>query len=166
MRASRVEQEGAGEVSSEARGQAQDREVTASARAILILAQEEATRLQDDEVHTAHYLLALARAEHGRGAQLLRERGFSHGYVRIAVENRGFPAVLQPRSGARIAPAALLQQAAAEAATLGSERIEGEHLLLALLHLDGDEVGEILGGRRLDRSSMLAHLFGEEVIAE
>ncbi len=147
-------------MSSERRGETGDREVTASARAILTLAREEAVRRQQDAIYTAHYLLAIVREEHGRGAPALRELGFSHGYVQISVENRGFPAVLQPQPGARITPAALLRQAAAEAATLGSERIESEHLLLALLQLDGDEVGDMLGDRSLNKDRVLAHLSG------
>jgi len=110
---------------------------TKKARQVLMLAQEEAERLQHSYIGTEHLLLGLMAEESGVAARVLREVGLNTKMVRQAVERiaqsqytplrKGQQPSLTPRTKR------VLEMAVNEAKRLGHHYIGTEHLLLGLL---------------------------------
>jgi protein-arginine kinase activator protein McsA len=114
---------------------------TDRARRVVVLAQEEAKRLDHNHIGTEHILLGLIREGDGVAAKALESLGISLDVVRQQVEEligRGQPA----RSGhIPFTPRGkkVLELSLTEAVRLGHGRIGTEHILLGLLR-EGDGV--------------------------
>ncbi len=113
-----------------------DDRFTERARRVLILAQEEAKRLNDSFIGTEHLLLGLVQEERGVAARVLRDLGVQPAQVRRLVEEssrragqrvRGQAAGLSPRTKR------VLERAVEEARRMNHHYIGTEHLLLGLI---------------------------------
>jgi ATP-dependent Clp protease ATP-binding subunit ClpA len=158
---------------------------TERGRQVIVLAQEEARRLQHNYVGTEHFLLGLLREEEGVGARVLESMGVTLQRVRAQVvaivgmgeEASGGPIPFTPRAKK------VLELSLRECQSLGLQHIDTEHILLALSRERGgvaarilldfdadpgaiaDEVGRMLSGagpvrRRLQAPAIEAWLEG------
>jgi len=107
---------------------------TKRARRVLVLAQEEAQRLNHNYIGTEHLLLGLVREESGVAAQVLKDLGVEPNALRKAVEEmigRGERKVLG-KIGLTPRTKRVIELAVDEARRLGHHYIGTEHLLLGL----------------------------------
>lgn len=131
---------------------------TQRAHAAVRLATEEAQALGHHDVHPEHLLLGCLREEGGVAAHVLREHGIKLQGARHAVDFI-FAPPLRPGSQAPVRPTSVAQpvgtaftshlhtalaSAAEEARALGHPYVGTEHLLLALLRIDGGGATSIL----------------------
>ena len=105
------------------------------ARRVLILAQEEAERLQHNTVGTEHLLFGLLREEDGVAGRALRALNLEQQRVEELI---GQVTRAKPRAangGLELSPdiKKVLEQAVDEAHRLGDNGIDTEHLLLGLV---------------------------------
>ena len=109
---------------------------TERARRVILLAQDEAEKLNFDHVGTRHLLLGLARETEGSGAAVLQQMGVSLERVRAEVLFEVAPVRNAPWGEPKLTPKAkrVLELGAEEARKMGHNYIGTEHLLLALLH--------------------------------
>ena len=149
---------------------------TKEARAVVVLAEEEAGALAADRIGTEHLLLGLA-AERGGAARVLEPLGLGHAALREELERSGGgldadalaaigidldevrrrveasfgPGALGRRRAGRprFAPRAkkTLELALREAIALGDRQIGSEHVLLGLMRDPGEPVAAILRRR-------------------
>ena len=108
---------------------------TERARRIILLAQEEAGKMNSNHVGTEHLLLGLVRENEGVAAQVLTKMGVSLAKVRNEIEGEVQPGS-DPTSGEpKLTPKAkrVLELAADEGRRMRHNYIGTEHLLLALL---------------------------------
>jgi len=122
-----------------------DEKFTKDALESLKMAQEEALRLNHGYIGTEHLLLGLMRNEQTAAASVLAELGLSLGQVRIAVVRvvgRGeqHTARLQLTDQTKD----VMKLAIDEARSAGSDMVDTEHLLLALLRLDRSMASAVL----------------------
>jgi ATP-dependent Clp protease ATP-binding subunit ClpC len=109
---------------------------TERARRVILLGQEEATKMQSGHVGTEHLLLGLVRENEGVAAQVLQKMGIALDKVRSEVESQARPEGGPPVAGEpKLTPKAkrVLELAADEARRMRHNYIGTEHLLLALL---------------------------------
>ncbi|MDI6823615.1 MAG: ATP-dependent Clp protease ATP-binding subunit [Bacillota bacterium] len=139
---------------------------TERAQRVIVLAQEEARRLNHDFVGTEHLLLGLIREGQGIAAKALISLGVDLERVRQEVEKmipRGQGA---PQGDIGFTPRAkkvVLELAAEEARMLGHNYIGTEHILLGLLREGEGVAARVLDnlGADLDRvRSQVIHLLG------
>jgi hypothetical protein len=112
------------------------------ARRVVVLAQEEARKLNHTYIGTEHLLLGVIEEEHGRGAKILAGMGVSAPAVRdLVVEIIGRGAGHSTSGTIPFTPRAksTLEHAYHEARRLGVDYLDTEHLLLGLLR-DGEGV--------------------------
>jgi ATP-dependent Clp protease ATP-binding subunit ClpA len=116
---------------------------TDRARRVLVLAQEEAKRLDHAFIGTEHILLGLLSEGEGIGAKALRELGVDADVTRRRVEQvigRGNPVEVLERPPFTPRSKQVLELALKEALGLGHNYIGTEHLLLGLVR-EGEGVG-------------------------
>jgi len=111
---------------------------TERARIILNYAQEEAIRLNHDNVDTEHLLLGLVHEGQGIAAKALQELGVSLERLEIDVRKMAKKAHIMPSSGDRTpvftrAASQVLQYASEEAQRVEYDHVGTEHILLGLL---------------------------------
>ncbi len=121
--------------------------LTARSKKVLVLAAEEAQRLNHTYIGTEHLLLGLVREGRGTGSVMLADLGVDLGKVRNAVESvvrRGE----RPAAGeAQLTPRATktIELAIEEARRLGHGYVGTEHLLLSLIREEAGLAAIILG---------------------
>jgi ATP-dependent Clp protease ATP-binding subunit ClpC len=124
-----------------------DDRFTERARRVLMLAQEEAKRLNDSYIGTEHLLLGLVQEERGVAARVLRDMGIQPAQVRRLIEEsarrggnrvRGQTAGLSPRTKR------VLERAVDEARRMNHHYIGTEHLLLGLIGEGGGLAVDVL----------------------
>ena len=108
---------------------------TERARRVILLAQEEAGKLNSAHVGTEHLLLGLARENEGVAAQVLVKTGISLSKVRAEVESESVISRAPTDGEPKLTPKAkrVLELGADEARRMRHNYIGTEHLLLALL---------------------------------
>lgn len=116
---------------------------TKRARRVLVLAQEEAIRLNHPYIGTEHLLLGLAREESGLALQALHALGVEPGRLIRAIERavgRG-ERLLSPRPKPALSPSAkrAIELAVDEARLMERAYIGTEHLLLGVLR-EGESI--------------------------
>ena len=108
---------------------------TQRARHVILLAQDEADRMQHSEVGTPHLFSALLREGEGTAAQVLIQMGLNLEAVRQAGQVLKAPGqTLGPPPKLSSQAKRMLELSAEEARELRHNYIGTEHLLLALLH--------------------------------
>ncbi len=126
---------------------------TERARQVVVLAQEEARILKHNYIGTEHILLGLLREEEGLAARVLES-------LDITVERVRAQVVRIVGSGEEVTSGQIpftprakkvLELALREALSLGHNYIGTEHILLALLELEGGD--GLLSGLGLDKPS-------------
>jgi ATP-dependent Clp protease ATP-binding subunit ClpC len=120
---------------------------TDRARRVVVLAQEEARRLDHNFIGTEHLLLGLLDERDGVAAQALLEIGVSLGDARTKVAEVVGRGAGTPSGHVPFTPRAkkVLELSLREALELGHNYIGTEHILLGMLR-EGDGVGaEVLG---------------------
>jgi ATP-dependent Clp protease ATP-binding subunit ClpC len=126
---------------------------TDRARRVVVLAQEEARRLDQNFIGTEHLLLGLLHVDDTAG-QLLEGLGFGLDETRARVEAAAKPQGHAPSGHIPFTPRAkkTLEMSLREALQLGDSFIGGEHILLGLLRVGKGLGAEILHerGLRLD----------------
>jgi len=118
---------------------------TQSARRVLSLAHLEAEKMQQDAIGSEHLFLALLQEDAGVAGRVLRELGVEIDRAREMVLRLG--GMGTKREGKiDLSPAArkVLDLAIQEAKKANSKYISTEHLLLALIASDGDNVNEVM----------------------
>jgi ATP-dependent Clp protease ATP-binding subunit ClpC len=124
-----------------------DDRFTERARRVLLLAQEEAKRLNDSYIGTEHLLLGLVQEDRGVAARVLRDAGVNPYQVRRIIEEssrrtgqrvRGQPAGLTPRTKR------VIERAVEEARRMNHHYIGTEHLLLGLIGEGGGLAIDVL----------------------
>ena len=120
--------------------------LTARFKKVLVLAAEEARRLNHKHIGTEHLLLGLVREGKGAGSVVLADLGVDLGEVRSAVESvvhRGERAVA---GEAQLNPQATqtIELAVEEARRLGHDYVGTEHLLLGLVREEAGPATSIL----------------------
>ncbi|MCC6904467.1 MAG: ATP-dependent Clp protease ATP-binding subunit [Anaerolineae bacterium] len=116
---------------------------TQRARRVLILAQEEAERLQHSYIGTEHLLLGLMREDGGVAGRVLRELGLDLKQVEALVERMSHSGQRAPFARLDLSPGTkkVLELAVDEARRMGHHYIGTEHLLLALVrHNEGTAI--------------------------
>src|SRR6516162_2056283 len=140
---------------------------TERARRVIILAQEEAKRLNHRAVGTEHILLGIVREGEGFASKVLESLNISPERVRAEIESaigRGEPT---PPEEVAFTPRAkrVLELALDEARRLGHNYIGTEHLLLGLIREGEGVAARVLEamGADLERvRSKIVNLLGEE----
>jgi len=114
---------------------------TDRARRVVVLAQEEARRLDHNYIGTEHILLGLIREGDGAAAQALESLGISLDAARQQVEEFVGRGQVAPSGHIPFTPRAkkVLELSLREALQLGQGYIDTEHILLGLIH-EGDGV--------------------------
>ncbi len=131
-----------------------DDRFTERARRVLMLAQEEAKRLNDSYIGTEHLLLGLVQEERGVAARVLRDMGVKpvagappdRGRLRAARANevRGQATGLTPRTKR------VIERAVDEARRMNHHYIGTEHLLLGLIGEGGGLAVDVLQDMGVD----------------
>ena len=108
---------------------------TKRARRVLILAQEEAIRLNHNYIGTEHLLLGLVKEENGVAVRVLRELGVEPEQIIRAVERTIGRGERRPFGKPTLAPRTkrVIELAVDEARIMGHHYIGTEHLLLGLV---------------------------------
>lgn len=122
----------------------------ADARRALALAEQEARLLGHDRVGTEHLLLGLLADEPSPASSALREAGATIEAARRKVSEAvgaGTPGVTPSSSSARASRA--IGRAPRFAGDLGADGVGSEHLLLAVLDVEGT-AGQVLRGLGVD----------------
>jgi ATP-dependent Clp protease ATP-binding subunit ClpC len=126
---------------------------TERARKVILLAKEEAKRLNHDYIGTEHILLGLVREGEGVAAAVLENLGLSSEKVRMEVENlvKTGPSTLIS-GDIPFTPKAkkVMELAMDEAISLGHNYIGTEHLLLGLLREGEGVASQVLANLGLD----------------
>jgi ornithine carbamoyltransferase len=108
---------------------------TERARRVVSFAQEEAERLGENPVGTAHLLLGLIRERDSVSARVLERLGISLDRVRMELEQRANPRDTAPGEERPLSPRSerVIELAYDEARRLHNNYVGTEHLLLALI---------------------------------
>ena len=117
-----------------------DDRFTERARRVLMLAQEEAKRLNHNYIGTEHLLLGLVQEQTGVAARVLRDLGVNPYQVRRIVEDtvgRGQRSSVGNATGLTPRTKRVIELAVDEARRMGHHYIGTEHLLLGLIR-EGD----------------------------
>jgi len=120
---------------------------TDKARKVMQIANQEAQRFNHDEVDTAHILLGLIKEGTSAGIGILLKRGIDLRSVRHEVERQtptGEDTVMMGRLPLTDDAAAIVEYATGTAQIAGQE-VSTEHILLALLQVDGVAVKVLHG---------------------
>jgi len=130
-----------------------DDRFTERARRVLLLAQEEAKRLNDSFIGTEHLLLGLVQEERGVAARVLRDMGINPYQIRRMIEEnarqsgqrvRGQTSGLTPRTKR------VIETAVDEARRMNHHYIGTEHLLLGLIREGGGLAVDVLREMGID----------------
>ena len=140
---------------------------TERARRIIILAQEEAKRLNHSAVGTEHILLGVVREGEGVASKVLESLNISPERVRAEIESAIGRGERSPQEEVAFTPRAkrVLELALDEARRLGHNYIGTEHLLLGLIREGEGVAARVLEamGADLERvRSKIVNLLGEE----
>jgi ATP-dependent Clp protease ATP-binding subunit ClpC len=142
---------------------------TDRARRVVVLAQEEARMLDHNWIGTEHILLGLVHEGEGVAAEALTALDISLAAMRQAVEDiigRGQEA---PSGHIPFTPQSkkVLELALREALQLGSDYIDTEHILLALIREGDGAAAQVLVGAGVDlnraRQQVIAILHGQRL---
>jgi ribosomal protein S18 acetylase RimI-like enzyme len=142
---------------------------TEGARRVIVLAQEEAGRLDHDYIGTEHLLLGLLAEREGVGARALGTLGISLPSVRAEIEEIIGRGQTPPTGHIPFTPRAkkVLELSLLEARELGDQHIGTEHLLLGLVREGEGVAAQVLGrlGVKFDdvRMAVIATLSGSRV---
>lgn len=123
---------------------------SAGARRALLLAEREARSLGHEQVGTEHVLLGLLAEEGTAAAQALQDAGATVSAVRrkvIEAVGPATPGVVEPAASPRATRA--IGRAPRFARDLGSDVVHSDHLLLAVLDVEGT-AGQVLRGLGVD----------------
>ena len=112
---------------------------------LLVAAGREAKALGHGYIGSEHLVLALLASDGSAAARLLRWRGWDYGVWRsLLLESRGGGSRLPLVQGFSPGLKRLLAQAGREAAALQDERVEPEHILLAMARRSGSTAAKML----------------------
>lgn len=108
---------------------------TERARRVILLAQEEAGKMNCSHVGTEHLLLGIVRENEGVAAQVLLQTGLSLALIQEEIEDEIDAIEESPSNEPKLTPRAkrVLELAADEARRMKHNYIGSEHLLLALI---------------------------------
>jgi len=140
---------------------------TERARRVIILAQEEAKRLNHSAVGTEHILLGIIREGEGVASKVLESLNISPDRVRAEIETAIGRGERAPYEEVAFTPRAkkVLELALDEARRLGHNYIGTEHLLLGLIREGEGVAARVLEamGADLERvRAQVVYLLGEE----
>jgi ATP-dependent Clp protease ATP-binding subunit ClpC len=125
---------------------------TDQARRVVVLAQEEARRLNHSQIGTEHLLLGLLREPASVATEVLVSLGVSVEEVRVGVEESIGRGQTAPRGDMLFTPRAkrALELSLREAEQLGHHDVGTEHLLLGLLREGEGVAAQVLVGLGAD----------------
>ncbi|MFH1855805.1 MAG: ATP-dependent Clp protease ATP-binding subunit [Candidatus Omnitrophota bacterium] len=136
---------------------------TERARKVIMLAKEEAKRLNHDYIGTEHLLLGILKEGQGVAAIVLQNMGLSLRKIRLEVEK-----IVKPGAAAKMAgdipftPRAkkVIELAMDEARSLGHNYIGTEHLLLGLIREGEGIASQVLINLKLDLERVRTEIMG------
>ncbi|MCK4418307.1 ATP-dependent Clp protease ATP-binding subunit [Candidatus Aerophobetes bacterium] len=145
---------------------------TERARRVILLAREEARRLDHDYLGTEHILLGLIREGEGIGATALQNLGIDLVQIRVEVEKavgRGGGTLFLGQIPFTPRAKKVLELAVAEARNLGYNYIGTEHLLLGLIKEGEGVAAQVLTSLGVDLKKVrkeVSNLLGTKVPSE
>jgi len=120
---------------------------TERARRVILLGQEEASRMDSEHVGTEHMLLGLMRENEGAAARILEKMGVTLSKVRQEIDAQvppgGDPSTAEPKLTSQAKR--VLELSADESRCMGHNYIGTEHMLLALLRERDGLAAAVLG---------------------
>lgn len=138
-----------------------------SARHSIVLAQEEARRLGDQNIHTNHLLLGILVESSSDGARALQAFGVTLDAVRAEAEKNARSPEPTVEFSFSERSKRTIEMAFSEARTLGHNYIGTEHLTLALLNRDEGSAAGILTALGADREAIRAQIMrNTEAVAQ
>ena len=137
-----------------------ERYFTRLARRVLMLAQEEAERLNHSYIGTEHILVALAREKEGAAHAVLAELGARPERVREAVERLVGRGESRPTVHLALTPRSkrVLELAVDEARRMNEKQVDTEHLLLGLVREGQGVAVDILRSMGISPSRIRARI--------
>ena len=136
---------------------------TDQSRRAVVLAQEEARRLNHNYIGTEHLLAGLRREERGAAARALESAGITMDAVRAEIETLVGRGQQAPSGHIPFTPRAkkCLELSLREALKLDHDHIGPGHLLLALISQDDCVAVRVLGGLGADLEQLRAQVIRE-----
>ena len=136
---------------------------TDQSRQAVILAQEEARRLNHNYIGTEHLLAGLRREERGAAARALESAGVTMDAVRGQIETIVGQGTQPPSGHIPFTPRAkkCLELSLRQALKLNHRHIDTGHLLLALISKDDCVAVQVLGGLGTDLGQLRARVISE-----
>ena len=136
---------------------------TDQSRRAVVLAQEEARRLDHNHIGTEHLLAGLRRENRGAAARALESSGITVDAIREKIETLVGRGLQAPSGHIPFTPRAkkCLELSLREALTLDHHHIDTGHLLLALISQDDCVAVRVLGGLDADLGQLRARVIGE-----
>src|SRR6266567_2114737 len=127
---------------------------TDQARRVVVLAQEEARRLNHNYIGTEHILLGLLSEGEGVAAKALESLGISLEAVRVQVQETIGQGQVTPTGHIPFTPRAkkVLELSLREALQLGHNYMGTEHILLGLIREGEGVAAQVLAAVRADRA--------------
>lgn len=119
---------------------------TERSRRVVFFAQQEASRLGHNTVHTEHLLLGLVREDDSTAARALNALGVFPDDVHARLQGRLAPGADPPGRDSQLSAASkrVIDRAYDEARRQITNYIGSEHLLLGLLHQQDEAAGQVL----------------------
>ncbi|WP_256789344.1 Clp protease N-terminal domain-containing protein [Frankia sp. AvcI1] len=141
-------------------GSRKTRSMTDRVTLVIGLTHQEAVELGVEEADTEHVLLGLLREGHGVAGVALRALGLSYESVRTRFDRNPGSPHSPSREVTPFTPRVkeAFRLAAAESQRAGSDRIETEHLLLALATVPHGVAADILAGAGVDEGALRAEI--------
>ncbi len=131
---------------------------TESARASIVLAQEEAQRLADSDIHTRHLLLGILAQTESAEAHIFSRFGVTLEAVRTRAGKDILRVPVSGEMSFSTGAKNIIELAFAEAATLDDHQIGTEHIALSLLRNADGSAAEILTALNADRDAIRAEI--------
>lgn len=136
---------------------------TDQSRRAVVLAQDEARRLNHNYIGTEHLLAGLRREERGAAARALESAGITVDAVRGQIETIIGQGTQPPSGHIAFTPRAkkCLELSLRQALKLNHRHIDTGHLLLALISKDDCVAVQVLGGLGADLGALRARVISE-----
>ena len=136
---------------------------TDQSRRAVVLAQDEARRLNHNYIGTEHLLAGLRREERGAAARALESAGITVDAVRGQIETIIGQSTQPPSGHIPFTPRAkkCLELSLRQALKLNHRHIDTGHLLLALISKDDCVAVQVLGGLGADLGALRARVISE-----
>ncbi|MBC5815187.1 MAG: pyridoxamine 5'-phosphate oxidase [Candidatus Eremiobacteraeota bacterium] len=137
-----------------------------SARHSIVMAQEEAKRLGDQDIHTCHLLLGILAESNSAAARALQAFGVTLDAARAQAEKHSRGPGPAAEAGFSDRSKRIIESAFGEARMLNHNHISAEHLTLSLLKKNDGSAAAILTALGADRDAIRAGIIASIKVTE